>query len=818
MDKKHVKLAVIRTSEESPCPFGLKIPYACRNVGGCIERMAPLDILGEDAEEGEIVELAKANQTLMLMDADGDRCPFAGKVFKDKDAVECNYGSNAEGVNPDRGLTPSPFYSKVYENIAYDGAYSYPLGWFGENNISRNTYYGIYSLQGEERHKNVKTAAYHKDIIDAIDHALEVGDELNDGEYYFKIEPTYKIPINDLFQWEDIQSWLEIDWGELYDLTPKEIKPILNKFRPGYGDLAMKWIKAPNNAKLPPIILVELLNGSQCVGDGRGRVNIAAGMGLANIPVVILRQVESDGDVTVYVKNNQVQGGFLRTAAVLDLSEKLKEKEQKDILNKLKSSQPGEIEPTTQQEFEKAQDKRLFSDLAEETGVWMHRFSDVRKDDEGFYILKSDNPAGKNMAAGQLLADLAMNQTPYWSITSIVGDRINLRPIGKNPFATGVGAGGAKLTDYDVSVFSGDYEKKRVQNIQNKLEKGTAVLDDIIYILEGTVPVNMGPNGSQGGWYSCTDRYSNRGGKKGMSAKDIMISDANKLKELGFSVPIKALSGELDPGEWDYWISSNGNHKLHYKPKNIDKYLEFAKKKTEQGKWNYSPENIESDRSKFENMSEEDIFATEGEDNSIESILKNIFNKERRVAIRNVLKLIELCKEDNEYVKYLHDFIKMGGSDWYANEQVLYFFDLEDDVEGLKLACKHLTDADNRRYALGYLARKDPAAAAEELQDNDYLSSYRGLLGNVISQAENSGKEDKAKIIDWVINIAEKYNLIERIKEDWEDTHKKYEAEELLATLRRAVRLTGAYYLDEEWALKYFPKKVVEFAKTVREL
>ena len=44
----------------------------------------------------------------------------------------------------------APFYSKVYNNIGLDGIYSYPLGYYADNNISRNLYYGMYSLMGSD--------------------------------------------------------------------------------------------------------------------------------------------------------------------------------------------------------------------------------------------------------------------------------------------------------------------------------------------------------------------------------------------------------------------------------------------------------------------------------------------------------------------------------------------------------------------------------------------------------------------------------------------------------------------------------------------
>lgn len=157
MAKKIKKLAVIRNKDE-PCPFGLKIPYACKKVGEIITKMAPIDVLGDDADEDEIRALVKANHQLMLMEADGCKCPYSDGIFEEKKAVNCNFGSNTQGI-PQSNLEPSKFYSKVYDNVAYDGLYSYPMGWYGDNNISRNLYYGAYSLQGSEDKKEIQKVA-----------------------------------------------------------------------------------------------------------------------------------------------------------------------------------------------------------------------------------------------------------------------------------------------------------------------------------------------------------------------------------------------------------------------------------------------------------------------------------------------------------------------------------------------------------------------------------------------------------------------------------------------------------------------------------
>lgn len=203
----------------------------------------------------------------------------------------------------------------------------------------------------------------------------------------------------------------------------------------------------------------------------------------------------------------------------------------------------------------------------ESQGVWMYPFSKIKKDTtEGWYIDWFDDPGGihdmNSASIGDKVADQTLNMTPYWEISFINADqgRIYLNPIEPNPFITGVGAGGNPITEWDMDVHSGEYEKKRIDYILDQIREGTAVsIGDVVYLLKGTVPLQMGPNGAQGGWYSTADR-SNRGSNEGMSPVQIMMADSKSLKEqFGFDVPPKALSGELDPYLWGEFVTSPGS-------------------------------------------------------------------------------------------------------------------------------------------------------------------------------------------------------------------------------------------------------------------
>jgi len=222
----------------------------------------------------------------------------------------------------------------------------------------------------------------------------------------------------------------------------------------------------------------------------------------------------------------------------------------------------GEIEKARQKQFIKSQGG-LGKAIHKARGVWMLPFRAAQKDpQEGWFIDWFDQPGSiqdlNDVSIGDKVADHSLNMTPYWTIAGIDEDkgRIYLTPIEPNPFTTGVGAGGKKLDQFDYDVHSGDYEKERVDRILDRIRQGQVHdIDDMKYLLLGTVPVNMGPNGAQGGWYNASDTMANRGGNKGFDAKTIMKKDAESLKQFGFSMPTKALTGELDPYLWSQFVN-----------------------------------------------------------------------------------------------------------------------------------------------------------------------------------------------------------------------------------------------------------------------
>ena len=170
----------------------------------------------------------------------------------------------------------------------------------------------------------------------------------------------------------------------------------------------------------------------------------------------------------------------------------------------------------------------------------------------------NDLELGDEIWDENLHAILNKGAKPYWRIEGIdIGSgKIAVIPINDNPMTTGIGAGGHKLTDFDYHVHSGEHEKEAIDRVLKRIKARDYVHPiEVAYILLGTVPMRMGANGAEGGWYNAGDIRSNRGGMRGMSESEIIKKDAASLKKMGFTLPEGALEGKIKEIEWNDFMS-----------------------------------------------------------------------------------------------------------------------------------------------------------------------------------------------------------------------------------------------------------------------
>lgn len=154
------KCAFIRSNRggENQCPFGLDIPVSCKYAGDSIKNMAPLEIV----KESEHNQVKKTNKRIYLYTRTDTKCSFAAEILDNFDAVDCNYGDTAEGVGMPNALVGSPLYPQNFSGIGLDGLYAFPMGYYADNNASRNLFTGLFSLVGEVAPIIVKNALENK--------------------------------------------------------------------------------------------------------------------------------------------------------------------------------------------------------------------------------------------------------------------------------------------------------------------------------------------------------------------------------------------------------------------------------------------------------------------------------------------------------------------------------------------------------------------------------------------------------------------------------------------------------------------------------
>ena len=130
-----------------------------------------------------------------------------------------------------------------------------------------------------------------QDLLDALDHIsdfIERKLKIDD----FRISEVKFLSIRELESYDDLSSWVEIEENELIDMTEEERSNDILRFRgKDFLRKALFWI---DSCMINPIIIVQT-NECCCIGDGRGRVNIAVGMGWDKVPAIFLRESDYEG-------------------------------------------------------------------------------------------------------------------------------------------------------------------------------------------------------------------------------------------------------------------------------------------------------------------------------------------------------------------------------------------------------------------------------------------------------------------------------------------------------------------------------------------
>jgi hypothetical protein len=138
------KTCWIRGADKSKrCPFGLPITLACKNAGESVTHMCPLESVPETVLERVLL----ANKRVYIYHRTGQRCLYAVNIMDEAQAVNCDFGDAAAGMGG-MAFSGSPLYAQTFSGIGIDGLYAFPMGFYADNNESRNLFQGLFSLVG----------------------------------------------------------------------------------------------------------------------------------------------------------------------------------------------------------------------------------------------------------------------------------------------------------------------------------------------------------------------------------------------------------------------------------------------------------------------------------------------------------------------------------------------------------------------------------------------------------------------------------------------------------------------------------------------
>jgi len=176
---KMKKCAFIRSDEKGDkrCPFGLPITEACEHAGDSVAHMCPMNMVTSDKQD----KVKMANARVYIYYKTGDRCMYAANVIKEKGVVNCDFGDTAAGMHGP-AFVGSPLYAQTFSGIGLDGLYAFPLGFYADNNQSRNLFEGLFSLIGFQKPEIVKNAVLDNPEMKKIVEKLEEGIKLTTDE------------------------------------------------------------------------------------------------------------------------------------------------------------------------------------------------------------------------------------------------------------------------------------------------------------------------------------------------------------------------------------------------------------------------------------------------------------------------------------------------------------------------------------------------------------------------------------------------------------------------------------------------------------
>jgi len=194
------------------CPFGLPIPLACKHAGGSTAHMCPIEAVPEEKRK----RTALANKRVYIHYKDGQRCMYARDVIESKEVVNCDFGDVGQGMGVP-AFEGSPLYAQTFSGVGLDGLYAFPLGFYADNNESRNLFQGLFSLLGSDAPEILKNAVSKRD-----------------EQLWKKIEMNEGLSAEEKDRLEAILARCRAEFEE-YRSDPAKVEELARKYAPSRG-------------------------------------------------------------------------------------------------------------------------------------------------------------------------------------------------------------------------------------------------------------------------------------------------------------------------------------------------------------------------------------------------------------------------------------------------------------------------------------------------------------------------------------------------------------------------------------------------------
>lgn len=148
------KLAMLRSERFDPCPYGLPIPFGCRNAGDAIKTFT---LLEDGANPQDNID--KLNQLPTK-----EQCAF--NQLNAGEFTDCSAPHNTHEKTFPSG---SPkFYRPMAGAGGLEGLTTLPLGYYNDNSIDQGTYYGNFSIESVASSKNHGLNSHSIDFLKGL--------------------------------------------------------------------------------------------------------------------------------------------------------------------------------------------------------------------------------------------------------------------------------------------------------------------------------------------------------------------------------------------------------------------------------------------------------------------------------------------------------------------------------------------------------------------------------------------------------------------------------------------------------------------------